>query len=147
MAGDGCRGGLRAWRELPQELGASGAGVHAASRTNYSLAKPHLHAPLHREPEHLGLRPVLRRAPPTRTIPWSATGPWRKLFGRRSSGSWSACGCRHGVRGSLRTVAGGTDQVPWVAPAVRLSSNHWLGASRHGLEREERPQHDQRVEA
>ena len=45
---------------------ASGAGVHAARRTNYSLEKPHLHAPLHREPEHLGLRPVLRRVPSTR---------------------------------------------------------------------------------
>jgi len=60
---------------------------------------------------------------------WFATRPRRKLSGRRSSGSWSACGCWHGLRGSLRTVAGGTDQVPRVARGVRLSSNHVRGAS------------------
>ena len=46
-----------------------------------------------------------------------------------------------------RFAAGGTDQVPRVARGVRLSSNRGRGASRHGLERGERPQHDQRVEA
>ena len=78
---------------------------------------------------------------------WFATGPRRKLSGQWSSGSWNARGCWHGVRDLLRTVAGEVDQVPRVAHGVRLSSNHGLGASRHGLERVERPQHDQRVEA
>lgn len=46
--------------------GRVGSGLHAARRTNRYLAKPHLHAPLHRELEDAGLRPVLRRVPCTR---------------------------------------------------------------------------------
>ena len=91
---DGWRlGRIEAWLEMAAEEDygfggkcrrnweASGAGVHAARRTNHYLAKPQLDAPLRREPEHSGLSPVLRRAPSTRTIPWSATEPRRKLSG------------------------------------------------------------------
>ena len=123
----GGRAGLKhGWRRLPTRTtgiaasvagtGRVGSGLHAARRTKHYLAKPHLYAPLHRELEGAGLRPVLRRATCTRAH-GSRPGPGGSYQGDVRAD--------HG----MRAVAGGTDQVPRIARGVRVSSNHGLRGS------------------